>query len=382
MSTVPQILKRNAYGIAAGIFMLAAMVPSLVLPKLASAEQIQDRSIELSSAAPSQTGVTYSITFDVASDYSMQGIIVDFCDGVTGSPIIGSSNCSLPGGDMVVGTTIDSMTVEGGSDIAADWSATTINGGHTLSLTNATGTAVTNGQTVNIAVSGFTNTSAVGTFYARILTYDTSSISTYTSNSPLSYNDHGGVALSINPLIGVSATVQETLMFCVRGVNPDTQCTGGVDAPNITLGEGDPAVLQTNQASTGSVYYQVSTNAALGVTVRMKGATLTSGSNTINPLGPAAIGLTGEGFGFRVFGATSPAGTEGTLSEEPPYNGAANNWAFDETNLSDTYGQAIASSTGPVYDVNKQIEFAARAAGSTPAGVYTTDLSMVAVGRY
>ncbi len=378
-----QILKRNIYGAAAGIFMLAATVPSLVLPKFASAEQLQNRQIELSSAAVGQTGVTYKISFDAASSYTMRGIIVDFCDG-SGSPIIGSANCSLPSG-MVVGATISSFEIDS-SDVSGSWSATTINGGQTLSLTNATGNAVTNGDTVEIEVSGFTNAStANSTVYARILTYDTTSISGYESDNPLSYQDHGGVAIAITPNIGVTATVQETLLFCVRGDNPTDQCgnSGSPQLPNVVLGDGDPPVLRTTNPDTGSVYYQISTNAAQGVIIRMKGTTLQSGTNDIDPIGGIASDLSsGEGFGFRTFAATSPGDADGTLTDQAPYAQGSGLWAFDATALGQTYGQAIAQSTGPVYNINKQIEFAARAAGSTPAGVYTTNLSMVAVGRY
>lgn len=383
MSNVQQIIKRNAYAFAAGLFLLAAAVPSIVLPRLASAAQVQSRSIQLSTAAPSQSAI-YNIKFNVASNYTMRGIIVDFCDGPAGSPIIGSSNCTLPGGNMVVGTTIDSMTANS-VDVASGWSAATLNSGRTLSLTNATGTAVTSGHTIDIAVGGFTNTSATGTFYARILTYNTDSISGYTETNTLTYQDSGGVALSINPNIGVTATVQETLMFCVRGDEPTSQCGGGSpQAPNVVLGTGNPRVLSTNTVDTAPVYFQLSTNAASGAIVRLKGDTLKSGSNSIPAIGAvsSALGSPGnEGFGFRV-GDPAPLGTaEGAVAAVAPYENGSQ-WAFDSAETTSTYGDIIASSTGPVYDINKLIEVAARAKGSTPAGVYTTSLSVVAVGTY
>jgi len=387
MSNVQQIIKRNAYAFAAGLFLLAAAVPSIVLPRLASAAQVQSRSIQLSTAAPSQSAI-YNIKFNVASNYTMRGIIVDFCDGTSGSPIIGSSNCTLPGGDMVVGTTIDSMTANS-IDVASSWSAATLNSGRTLSLTNATGTAVASPQTVDIAVSGFTNTSEVGTFYARILTYNTDSISGYTATNTLTYQDSGGVALSISPNIGVTATVQETLMFCVRGDEPTAQCgnsatPGSPLAPNVVLGSGNPSVLSTNSVDTAPVYFQLSTNAANGAIVRLKGDTLKSGTNSIPAIGGTAVDLGDagdEGFGLRVGAGTVLANSEGSINGEPPYNDGAN-WAFNSANTTSTYGDIIARSTGPVYDVNKLVELAAKAKGSTPAGVYTTSLSLVAVGTY
>jgi hypothetical protein len=384
MSNVQQIIKRNAYTFAAAVFTLAAVLPSMIAAKPAAAATAQatERQITMGSSAVSASA-SYEVSFKAATAGAIQGIVVEYCSD---SPIASSTSCTAPTG-FSVGTSSPAVDSTNGK-LTGSWSAAS--GGtsnNRLTFTKAGGDTLAQGDKVIFSTAGYTNPSVEGTFYARILTFATTANATgYTTGTLTNAIDAGGVALSITKSIGVTATVQETLMFCVRGDEPTAQCGGGSPtAPNVVLGTGSPLVLSTNAVDTAPVYFQLSTNAANGAIVRLKGDTLKSGTNSIPAIGSvsSALGTAGsEGFGLRVGNPNTPLGSEeGTVGAVAPYNNGSQ-WAFDSTETTSTYGDIIASSTGPVYDINKLVEIAARAKGSTPAGVYTTSLSLVAVGTY
>lgn len=382
MSNVQQILKRNAYAFAAAVFTLAAVLPSIIATKPAAAATAQatEREITMSNSLHDATGVSYQVSFKAATAGSIQGIVVEYCSD---SPIVNNSTCAAPTG-LDVGIT--GVTV--GGQLSNTWTAASPSDNR-LNLTKAGGDTLTQGGQVTFSTGGYKNPTTVGTFYARILTFATAANATsYTTGTLTNAVDAGGVALSITNNIGVTATVQETLMFCVRGDAPGAQCgtsatPGSPLDPNIVLGTGTPPALSTSAADTSPVYFQISTNAANGAIIRLKGDTLKSGLNSIPAIGgtKSPLGTGTEGFGLRVGTSAALPNAEGSVDGEAPYNDAAE-WAFDSTETTSTYGDIIARSSGPVYDINKMIQIAARAKGSTPAGVYTTELSLVAVGTY
>jgi hypothetical protein len=46
------------------------------------------------------------------------------------------------------------------------------------------------------------------------------------------------------------------------------------------------------------------------------------------------------------------------------------------------YGDKIAASTGPINNVLNEYDFAATASNTTPAGIYTANLAMIATGSF
>ncbi len=378
MSTVPQIIKRNAYAFAAGLFLLAATVPSIVVPRLASAAQITERSIKMSSSAASASSQTYQIQFDTATTSAIEGVVVDFCSD---TPIL-SASCSFPSG-MTVGSTYGSQTGLDGTH--GTWSASLINSNHSVLVENtAASDSITSGTTVTVTVSGFTNPSSVGTFYARIVTYvDADVADDYVSATPGTHIDDGGVALSTTATVNVSATVQETLTFCVSGTVPGAGCSAP-SAPSITLGDtGPPVVLDTNDVYSDDINFQLSTNAANGAIVRMKGASanLTSGSNTIPAVGsgvsatPVTISAGTAAFGMRL------ADADGVLADAA-YDATGNDFNMVAADITSTYGDEIASVSAPVSNADVPVYFGATASATTPAGVYTAAFSLIATSTY
>jgi hypothetical protein len=245
-------------------------------------------------------------------------------------------------------------------------------------VTNPTDTDATTGGT------------QIGTFYARILTYAAGSGATgYVAGTPGTYIDYGGIALSLANQLTITAKVQESLTFCVyvSGSN----CSGGTGTA-LALGDGNGVLAAPATTYTSTAKFGLASNAQGGVTVRMKGTTLTSGSNTIDPTGGGTTDActadvattTVEQFGMRVT-TTAPVTAWPGTGSTPRYDCAATNHNFnvDATDgTASTYGGNIASTVGALDETQVPMEFAAKAATATEAGIYTTALTFIATGVY
>lgn len=390
----------------------------------AAGGQIQSRSIMMSDSAASGgtittgvgsgTNVTYRATFTAASSYTLKGIVLDFCSGTGGTPFIGDSTCSAPT-NFTVGAspsldgsnyTVGASTTTGIG--ATGWTATSINSGQTLELSNSTGVAVTSGTAYTFAISGITNPSDLGIFYGRLMTY-TSTVGTYTHGSPGSYQDYGGFALSTANTVQVTAKVQETITFCVLGGVPNpspppdhtapTSCTdAGATAPAILLGHGTNDTLDGTAVDTNQVYTFISTNALHGVNVRMHnsnscgGLSVDHGSTCGIPAtngGAATTPTSSAGAmqpGTAAFGVAVATGGGTTVSQ--PYDGdpASNYYGLDTTtsgaNTTTTFGSTVLTSPGPLNNVMNTWQFAATANNTTAAGIYTATLAVIATGTF
>jgi hypothetical protein len=219
---------------------------------------------------------------------------------------------------------------------------------------------------------------------------------TYTNISSIGTPiDTGGFALNtVNP-INVKATVRETLVFCVSKSAPAAGCTS-LTTPNLVLGHGSPLALDYGQQDTDTAVSQISTNAASGATVNMKidnacGGLSRDGGTTCNIApqgGTAAADLAGTGkVGFKV--STPGSGvspTSGTTVAASPYNTAnyALNWVSgNATGIGSTYGDQVFTTSGaPAANMNNTITFSASASTATPAGSYSANFYLNAVGTF
>lgn len=358
------------------VFMaVAVLIPALT--QTVSAAQLTSRSMQMSSSAASATGVSYLTSFTTAG--SAQSLVIDFCSQ---SPIIGDT-CTTP-----TGFTAASATVTGSG--MGGWTITPSAGKIQL-----VGGAAIGAGAQSFTLQNITNPSTNGSFYARIYTYAGASPSWVSATNPGTYVDHGGIALSVANTISITARVQETLTFCVSGSAPTAGC-GGVTTPAVTLGHGSPtpvldaATVDTN-ASTTPTYTQISTNASAGAIINMKNSNtcggLSSDSGATCAIGPAnggtAVGpiVAGDGeFGLNV-GAGS--GGTGTVTPDTNYAGAGNYGMWTGAGgVTSTYGDTIAACTAPVSNVNNQLTFAATAANTTPAGIYTATMTLIATGTF
>lgn len=361
---------------------------SVFVPMLASAAQVTERSITLSSATKQATAVRYNVEFTAPA--AADEIVIDFC---TNSPLIGET-CTPPPGLVVDNAVASGVTI--------DATNTTNN--------KITGTrAITQGENVAIEFTGIVNPTDAGTVYARILTFATGNADNYVSGTPGTYVDSGSVAFAITDGIAVSGDVLESLSFCVAGEDIPKDCnTAGLDAPTLKLGKdfGNGVVsLTSDEISTGDVYTQISTNAINGAVVRIKsgadgcGGLLRAGSGTAAErcgIAPAVTGgiTAGEArFGVMTVAAVTSTGaapeeTTGTYQVAPAsgYSPSAYQLRWAANNLSgvtSVYGDDfLDTDDAPVSNKTMQLTFGASANNTTPAGSYSADLSLIATGKF
>lgn len=407
MRKTSALMSKSTALIVASVLSAASLVPAFVLGRADAAGQVQNRSIQMSTSMAGATSVTYQIAFKAATAGSIKGIVVDFCAG-SSTPIVGLS-CTAPTGFNVGTPTVGSVYINGatvgaGTDDTANWTGGQLNSNRTLTLTNASGSSLTAGQYVTITITGVTNTSTVGTFYGRALTYaddddDSNGCSgvddnpgCYAAGTENVYIDSGGFAMSTTDLLTVTAKVQEQLTFCVYTTGTD--CSNGtgssINVPTVVTTPLNASAVQTDSSAS----FGLASNALNGVVVRMKGfdplnptstrATLTSGSNSIAAFGAAcaadSTNTSTDQFGMR-FGSVGSG-----VTANAPFNCSAGNHGWDTTTVNDnitaTYGKQIASTTSATAESQSNLEFAAKSSLTTPAGIYTIGLSFIATGTY
>jgi hypothetical protein len=284
----------------------------------------------------------------------------------------------------------------------AHWVITNASPLITLTDSNAAESGNQPSQVVTIVLSGFTNpnyTTCGGTqpnctFYARILTYSTSSPS-YTCNgstctlttTPL---DDGGIALSTAQTITITSKVYEQLIFCVYSGASCLAANNGFSLGDTT------GVLYTSGAFTDiSTHYTITTNAANGVIVRMLGNTLNGTGGTITAIGGTAaqsntgndqFGLCTYGTGLTIPTLYNNTGNCNTVTQSSGTNNTESTsitawYGFDLSAAQSTYGSQIASTTtGGTF--TGTIAFIGNVGVTQTAGIYSTTLTFVATGSY
>ena len=346
---------------------------------LVSAEQLPERSVQLSSASAAATGVTYSFDFTVNS--LAGAFVIDFCT----TPLAGTA-CVAPAGMTVASSTI---STPGYTKVAMD--------ANTLAVT----ADIAASAKATFTIDGITNPSASGLVYARIVTYDTpTNAQTYTSDSLGTGSVDGGtVAFSITDTIAVSGSVMESVTFCVSGVQIGANCSG-VQRPVLKLGEqiGDVIALTPSKVSEGIIYAQVSTNAANGVTINLKssalncGGLLRAGDLTACDIAPALDQDITEGqpkFGVKVASAADTgANPNGMLRAAGGSMYGASRFSLNFINgnasgVTSTFGDPfLDTNNAPANNKNVALTFGASVANNTPAGLYSADISLIAAGKF
>ncbi len=363
------------------VLAVALLVVSTILPTLASAAQLEERSVTLNSAVKGATGVTYNFKFDQISGTAATAVVIQFC---TNTPLIGEF-CDSPDG-VVTGATA-------GAGVTAVDSAA----GSTIKISKLAATE-------DITITGITNPATAGTVYARILTYvDNTAATSYVvdddSSALGSPIDTGSVAFAITDGVQVSGAVLESLMFCVSGQAFGGSNCAGSTAPVLTLGEdvGDGVIaLTSTTVSTADVFTKISTNAVKGAVVSLKS---TAGDNSGTPCAGLALGGTGTcniaaagttgtfseaddplaaKFGVKI--EAPSAGPDGTINLATNYH--ATNYRFGPDVIS-TYGDPIFNTNeGYANNRNVKLTFGAIAAPNTPAGKYSTNINLIATGTF
>jgi len=359
------------------------------IPVLASAAQLTERSIALSSSSKDADNVSYEVKFTTSAVAG--AFVMEFCSN---TPLLGEA-CTAPTGFDVSAATVAGFTHDTTGDNTA------------ANRYTATGTISSGANTITFV--GVDNPTDAGALYARIVTYtDGTDAAGYTTANPDVVDTHiddGGVAMYITDSASVSAAVLESMIFCVAKVAPTADCANAAaNPPVLELGEdvgGGVIALTPTVLSTGSLFTQISTNAATGAIVNLKssatdcGGLLRAGAPTECDIAPA--GTTGTfaagaaKFGVKAaavadpVGATSPSGTF-QVKSGGTYNGTdyrINGVADNSAGVTSTYGDQFLDTAGaPVNNRNMELTFAASIANNTPAGRYSADLSLIATGKF
>ncbi len=392
----------------------AALVGAIFIPALqvtVFAGQVQNRSLQMSDSTVSATAVTYRLTFTPTggAPANIGGIVLDICDG-TSTPIVGDTTCTYPAG-FDFGTT-PTFNIISGIGTGGTWVTTnSLQGGagagkvQVLKLTNTTAQAVTAATPVVIDFTGITNTSVTGTFYARIVTFNTSANATasYTATgatraaAPFTGQiDYGGAALSTAAVITVTAKVQEQLSFCIY----TTSCGVGTA---VTLGNTQGVLSTTGAFVDKNTKYDIQTNAASAAVVNVKGNTLTDPITAatiaaINAGGAAAVSTPGTSqFGLCTYEATGTnltpnsnydgsnagptcASTTQTAGTGSTGGDGSSKFAF-RTQAQSTFGDTIASEAAGTTSQGV-IAFLGNVSTSQTAGIYSSNLIFIATGTY
>ncbi len=403
-------ITRNSFKRPAALFAAAAILAGAALPMLslgkASAEQLINRSIQMSDSGPSGgtitsgvgsgTAVTYRVSFTTTGD--MQSFIVDFC---AETPLIGDT-CTAPTGFSAGGATLTAAAGNTGWTITPGAS-------HLLFANSASQTA----GTVTVEFNGVTNPSTVGSFYARIYTY-ASATPNWTAASPATavgtVVDDGGIALSTTRPIKITAKVMETMTFCTSADDfTTTNSCPTATVPDISLGDVN-GVVTSDTVWDETAYSLISTNASNGYAIYMRAHNVcggglsrdngtTCGIPAINS-GAATASLMEPGdttgvaaFGVDIENGTAVSGGIGANTAVARWNpSTANNYIMDEITGDDNvrtsvvYGSKVAETTGgdpkQANSVKNSYKFAATSAPTTPAGIYTQHFTLIAVGTF
>jgi hypothetical protein len=383
--------------------------------------QVQSRSIQLSNATPSATGVSYQTQFYPTAVTAVGGITVDFC---ANDPIIGDT-CTAATAPFSVGAT-PTFTGPTGIGVGGSWVASS-NAAHNLFyLTNTTAQAPTGITTfINFTITNVTNPGGTaGSFYARIITWDTSAHAlAYTSGETGTLTgelDYGGVALSTVNQITITVKVQEQITFCVYTAALDLGSCNAATGSTIALGNANGVLSTAGPYVDITTKYDLQTNALHGDTVRFTGTVPTSGSNVIEAStlsGTGAVAATGYAtsatvpqFGLCTYpaaGTTTNVTIAATYASNggSTYNGTeAGDACFTQTTQSSgtgttggagtaTFGFNIAAAATSGYGdtlltgiaggyTQGVIAFIGNILPATVAGIYTNTLTFVATGTY
>ncbi len=327
-----------------------------IFTPVVDAAQVTSRKITLGSSAASAS-TTHKFDFTVATTASIGSIKYQYCTTASGS-------CTAPTDLDVNGVSISSQT--GGTGFSIDGTGTDAN--NIVVTRSAASLAVT--TAVSHTFSSAVNPSTSNTsFYVRITTYTSTDATTGAT-------DTGTVATSTANQITVTATVDETLTFCVyTGVN----CAAGGSA--VALGS-----LSSSTAATGTSKFDAGTNATSGYAVTYTGTTLTSGANTVTAMGTqsangaGAASSTGNSqFGLNLkdnatpnIGADVSGGGSGTYGTN---YGTADSFRHFT-------GDTVAAATGATNSNTFTVSYIANIGTAQAAGAYTTTLTYICTAAF
>ena len=331
---------------------MAVLVATAVVPMGVSAGQLENRQLQLESAAASAE-TEHAFTFDIATTETIEGIAFEYCEN---DPFPGES-CDTPSGMDVGGATMTDD--EGGLD--------TLNTEGTNEL-HVTGSESFDAEdSVSFTFEDVTNPDQPNEeYFVRVYTYTDSG--DVDSNDDDLATDTGGIAFSTAETVQVTARVQETLQFCVY---TNDECGDG--GSETSLG-----VLNIAETQTAESYFDVATNARSGMNVQYVGSTLESDGTTIEAVDEGNGGFEAPDTGTEQFGLRIADISDGDqVAEEANDYFSNGDYALNEDDPT-----TIATSSGPVEETTFDIEYMGNVDALTPTGIYDTEFEYIATAQF
>lgn len=322
----------------------------------ARADNILDRSIEISSAVPEEGNVDYTINFRPVTASPIGSVVFEFCDN---SPLPNVS-CSLTNGLDITSASLTTQTGNTGFVVGASASPAS-----QVLITRAA-------APINLVDSSYTFANMLNpatpnsTTYVRIFLY----ASTDGTGTPV---DEGSVAFSTAENFSVGAYVPPFLTFCVgETVAVDCSSTAG---DLLEFGE-----LSQSTARSATSQFSAATNDPEGYNIFSNGSTMTSGNNIINPLVDRSASSPGQSqFGLNLRQNSSPrvgANPQGSSSGEPTsdYN-QTNRFKFEN-------GAVIARSPNSTAYTRYTVSYIVNISEDQAPGSYSTSLIYTAIASF
>ena len=351
--------------------MLALLASTSLFPKLVQAAPLTNRRLTLGSSI-SNTSTTWTFQFDAPGTTALNGISFQVCTTAAGT-------CTNPNAWSNSGASFTSLTYNGSSQ--AGWTLDNAGAGGAQFLgikNNTSSTATANPIVATFSVTNPTTTNE--SFYVRI--------ATFTGDDFTSQLDTGVVAASTTQAIDLTGTMPESLVFCTGGTISET--AGVPDCTTATSGSVSfNQLFSPTSTAFATSQMAASTNANSGYIITVRGATLTSGGNSIGAIGGTAeaviLGKPGGQFGLNLkdnaapnIGAEvddAPNGTNLRGQASSPF-ATADNFAFQ----ANTTQQVAASDNGGAGGTDAQrftVSYIVNVPGSQAAGTYTTTLTYI-----
>jgi hypothetical protein len=375
--------------IFSAFILVAAILVQTFQASTVSAVQITNRKLTLQAGATGDGGSLPGGTVNHKFDFTAAGgtvgsIKFQYC--TTAAPVAGGIDCDLPAGLVTTGATYgpEGGTVTGFTGLDAATNGTVI-----ISRTAAAAATGASSYTLDDIVNpGDPITNPNVTFFVRISTY----ASTDGTGSSV---DSGTVTASTASAIELDGTMPESLVFCT---GETIGLTGGVpDCATATDGViSFDQLFSPTDTATASSQMVASTNAGAGYSITVQGTTLTSGSNTISPIGATAAGIRGVSqFGLNLKANTTatsatPVGAEvAVASNGTNYRGQATDDYKVIDNFKFVSGNSVANSASNGNDLDAidtpggsdaqifTVAYMVNVPGSQPAGTYTTTLTYI-----
>jgi hypothetical protein len=344
---IPIVIFSILFGSTAPIFSFRVMAASLTA--------LSDTQSTIKAATASNHDITFTTPTGVASG---QTIILTW-DNST------SVNASLDFNDIDVLDDGVNVTLAG-SPSGATWGAVRTSA-TVITLTNGN-VAVAGGSVVRIKIGTNASSGATGTHQITNGSAGTTSLAITGT-----FTDTGTISTPIisDDVVNVTATVNQTISFAV---SDNTIGFGTLTTANARYATGD---TNGTTSDTAAHTLTVSTNAANGYSITLQGATLTSGSNSIDAIGATSAASSPASEQFGIY-ATKSGGVNATITTRYSDN-ATPKFAYNATALaSDTLSTGTSATNTETYSIH----YIANIAGTTEAGSYTTNITYVGTGNF